>query len=49
MNENDVHLSDQINNKNKKKLVQQNLRLVAELKRLQIEIEAFDVVQREDR
>jgi hypothetical protein len=49
MNENDVHLSEQINSKNKKKLLQQNLRLVAELKRLQIEIEALDDVQREDK
>ena len=44
-----MHLSEQINSKNKKKLLQQNLRLVAELKRLQIEIEALDVVQREDK
>jgi hypothetical protein len=33
MKENDEHLNEQ-NNKNKKKLMQQNLRLVAELKRL---------------
>jgi len=48
MNEHEVHLNEQIN-KNKKKLVQQNLRLVGELKRLQIEIEALDDVQREDK
>ena len=42
MNESDGPLDDQIRNKNKKKLVQQNLRLIAQLKRLQIEVEALD-------
>lgn len=41
MHDSELPMDEQIRNKNKKKLVQQNVKLIAELKHLQIEIEAL--------